>query len=358
MAIQKTNLDFRVCIGSTTQRNSLSAEYGDLRGLLYFDIDEKAIYLETTRAENDIDMALERVCGNVKDVKWDNSKSTLTVTPFSGSAVTIDLSTKTITDAIATINNTLTTLNNRVTALEQAEVKVSGNLVTTDSSDSKARNINFSAKYWSGSKKIKFYKTATAPTTDNGTEIGSIDATAFIKDGMISNVTFNASTKKLTITFNTDAGKSNIDVDMSALVDVYTADNEGIKVTNNKFSIVLATDGLLKKDANGLAIDKTALLNHLKSQVVISMASAHVTGPEYPDDSKENDPSPLDSPIFDVSDKNADGKVTIGVNPAELLEKINQSNNVTLEGVSIKGAFKGGRFCVTVDATPKWFTVK
>ena len=352
--LAKSNVGFRVVRGTTAQRNSLNVE--DLRGLLFFDTTEKSVYLNTTDPESDDELTLERVCGDVKNVTWSDSKKQLTITPFSGSAVTIDLSTSSLSQAITAIQTSLEALTKRVDALEKKTVNVTGNLVTNPNTQNPS--VDFSAQYWSASKKIKFYKTATAPTTDNGTEIGSIDATAFIKDGMINNVTFNASTKKLTITFNTDAGKSNIDVDMSALVDVYTADGQGIKVASNKFSIVLATDGLLKKDANGLAIDKTALLNHLKSQVVISMASAHVTGSEYPDDSKENDPSPLDSPIFDVSDKNASGQVTIGVNPAELLEKINQSSNVTLKGIDITGEFKNHQFCVTVDATPKWFTVK
>ena len=352
--LAKSNVGFRVVRGTTAQRNSLNVE--DLRGLLYFDTTEKSVYLNTTDPESDDELSLERVCGDVKNVTWSDSKKQLTITPFSGSAVTIDLSTSSLSQAITAIQTSLEALTKRVDALEKKTVNVTGNLVTD--ANSQNPKVDFSAQYWSASKKIKFYKTATAPTTDDGTEIGSIDATAFIKDGMINNVTFNASTKKLTITFNTDAGKSNIDVDMSALVDVYTADGQGIKVTSNKFSIVLATDGLLKKDANGLAIDKTALLNHLKSQVVISIESAHVTGSEYPDDSKETDPSPLDSPIFNVSAKDASGKVTIGVNPAELLEKINQSGNVTLEGISITGEFKDHQFCVTVDATPKWFTVK
>lgn len=352
--LAKSNVGFRVVRGTTAQRNSLNVE--DLRGLLYFDTTEKSVYLNTTDPESDAELSLERVCGDVKNVTWNDSTKQLTITPFSGSAVKIDLSTSSLSQAITAIQTSLDALTNRVDALEKKTVNVTGNLVTNPNTQNPS--VDFSAQYWSASKKIKFYKTATAPSTDNGTEIGSIDATAFIKDGMINNVTFNASNKKLTITFNTDAGKTNIDVDMSALVDVYTADGQGIKVTNNKFSIVLATDGLLKKDANGLAIDKTALLNHLKSQVVISMVSAHVTGPEYPDDSKENDPSPLDSPIFDVSDKNASGQVTIGVNPAELLEKIKQSSNVTLEGIDITGEFKNHQFCVTVDATPKWFTVK
>ena len=62
-------------------------------------------------------------------------------------------------------------------------------------------------------------------TGKGAAEIASIDATAFIKDGMVDNVSFNESTKILTITFNTVSGKEAINVDLSALVDTYNGAN-------------------------------------------------------------------------------------------------------------------------------------
>ncbi len=58
-----------------------------------------------------------------------------------------------------------------------------------------------------------------------GAEIASIDASEFIKDGMVDNVSFAEATKTLTITFNTTSGKEAINVDLSALVDTYTGAN-------------------------------------------------------------------------------------------------------------------------------------
>lgn len=63
-----------------------------------------------------------------------------------------------------------------------------------------------------------------------GAEIASIDASDFIKDGMVDNVSFAQDTKMLTITFNTSAGKEAIDVDLSALVDTYNGAN--LKLTS------------------------------------------------------------------------------------------------------------------------------
>jgi len=49
-------------------------------------------------------------------------------------------------------------------------------------------------------------------------------------------VSYSAKTKKLTVTFNTDAGKEPIEIDMSDLVDVYAA-GDGLTETNKQFSI-------------------------------------------------------------------------------------------------------------------------
>ena len=50
----------------------------------------------------------------------------------------------------------------------------------------------------------------------------SIDASDFIKDGMISSVSYDKNTHKLTITWNTSAGHDETVIDLSGLVDVYT----------------------------------------------------------------------------------------------------------------------------------------
>lgn len=74
-----------------------------------------------------------------------------------------------------------------------------------------------------------------------GVVISEIDASAFIKDGMIESVKFNTQTKHVTITFNTDAGHDAIDVDLSTLVDTYKA-GTGLSLANDgTFSVNTAT---------------------------------------------------------------------------------------------------------------------
>ena len=80
-----------------------------------------------------------------------------------------------------------------------------------------------------------------------GVVISEIDASAFIKDGMIQSVAFDTKTKHVTITFNTDAGTSPIDVDLSTLVDTYKA-GTGLSLANDgTFSVNTTTIATVEK---------------------------------------------------------------------------------------------------------------
>ena len=71
--------------------------------------------------------------------------------------------------------------------------------------------------YNSETSKIVFYD---KEETNSRTELFSIDATGFIKDGMVSNVAISKG--NLVITFNTDAGKEPISI---ALTDIFNPAN-------------------------------------------------------------------------------------------------------------------------------------
>lgn len=71
--------------------------------------------------------------------------------------------------------------------------------------------------YDSTSKRINFYNTSTG-----GTVLGYVDATDFIKDGMVSNVEIKEVAGKgtcLVITFNSDSGKQAIEIPISQIFD-------------------------------------------------------------------------------------------------------------------------------------------
>ena len=103
-------------------------------------------------------------------------------------------------------------------------------------------------KYDSTAKKIQLLGI-------NDAKIAEIDATDFIKDGMVDNVEFDPDSKILTITFNTVSGKDAIPVDLSSLVDTYTAGN-GIDITKNVISVKRDTDseGFLSVGKNGVKL--------------------------------------------------------------------------------------------------------
>ena len=89
-------------------------------------------------------------------------------------------------------------------------------------------------------------------------EISKVNANAFVKDGMLDSATYNAKTHILTLTFNTAAEKSVIDVDLGTLVDTYTA-GDGLYFSDeghHNFAIKIATgsEEFLSVDANGLKI--------------------------------------------------------------------------------------------------------
>ena len=95
--------------------------------------------------------------------------------------------------------------------------------------------------------------------------VSTIDASDFIKDGMVKSVDFNENTKHLTITFNTDAGQDAIDVDLTKLVDTYKNGKGLALAEDGTFSIdeaVVAT----KEWANG-AFDATGAAADVKAAV-------------------------------------------------------------------------------------------
>lgn len=105
--------------------------------------------------------------------------------------------------------------------------------VATDDKVLKLNGTNLSStlnlKYDSTGKKIQLLGI-------NNAVIAEVDATDFIKDGMVDNVGFDPETKILTITFNTISGKEAITVDLTSLVDTYTAGN-GIAIAGNVVSV-------------------------------------------------------------------------------------------------------------------------
>lgn len=128
--------------------------------------------------------------------------------------------------------------------------------VLTQSADGLLANINLT---WNSTDGLKLIG-------KGGTEIATIPAADFIKDGMLENVDLKAASVEapvggktegtfLVFTFNTAAGKEVINLDVTSLIDVYTAGN-GLQLDSKEFSVKLDADSeaFLSVGANGLKL--------------------------------------------------------------------------------------------------------
>ena len=130
--------------------------------------------------------------------------------------------------------------------------------------DENDADTKYGIEYDSTNKKIKL----TSDTTKT-----EIDASAFIKDGMVSNVEIQGN--NLVITFNTDAGKDAINVPLESLVDIYTGvDGTTIKVevsSDDKISAEVKTGSI--KDGH-IASDAAIAKGKLAADVQTSLGKA------------------------------------------------------------------------------------
>lgn len=117
----------------------------------------------------------------------------------------------------------------------------------------------------------------------NSSIIASIDATAFIKDGMINTVELVTDPEShdpgtyLVITFNTDAGKDAIYLDVTGLINVYQGTN-GVKVTGKDIHLIIDTtsEPYLSLSDNGIKIKGiNAKISEVVEQAIIEAFAWH-----------------------------------------------------------------------------------
>lgn len=113
--------------------------------------------------------------------------------------------------------------------------------------------------------------------------IASIDATAFIKDGMINTVELVTDPEShdpgtyLVITFNTDAGKDAIYLDVTSLINVYQGTN-GVKVTGKDIHLIIdpTSEPYLFLSDNGIKIKGIdAKISKVVEQAIIEAFAWH-----------------------------------------------------------------------------------
>ena len=163
--------------------------------------------------------------------------------------------------------------------------------VLTQSTDGLLANINLT---WSNTDGLKLLG-------KDSNVIATIPAKDFIKDGMLQNVELKVATPEehvgeatsgtfLVFTFNTDAGDKVINLDVTSLIDVYTAGN-GIDVTGKVISAKIdsASEKFLTVGADGIKLsgvqdainaakgEETAAIDKIEASVGLGTDGSHVT---------------------------------------------------------------------------------
>lgn len=113
--------------------------------------------------------------------------------------------------------------------------------------------------------------------------IASIDATAFIKDGMINTVELVTDPEShdpgtyLVITFNTDAGKDAIYLDVTSLINVYRGTN-GVRVTGKDIHLIIdpTSEPYLSLSDNGIKLEGiNSKITEVVEQAIIEAFAWH-----------------------------------------------------------------------------------
>lgn len=134
-----------------------------------------------------------------------------------------------LTKRVDTLENTVDNLEFTGVAADDKVLSITDKLISS----------TISLGYDEENKAIKLY----GKTDSEGVkaELGSVDATPFIKDGMLENVEYNAENNTLTFTWNTAAGITEDTVVLSDIIEPYTQGN-GIEIDGNSIKIKLAED--------------------------------------------------------------------------------------------------------------------
>lgn len=179
------------------------------------------------------------------------------------------------------LNTLLKALTQRVDTLENAVNNIEFTGVAANdkvlSITDKLISSTISLGYDENSKAIKLYGKTDAE--GHKVELGSVDATPFIKDGMLEDVSYNADNNTLTFRWNTAAGIAEDTVVLSDIIEPYTKGN-GIEIVDNSIKIKLAEDSesFLTVSEAGLKISGIQdAINTAKQAAIDDAASKYAT---------------------------------------------------------------------------------
>lgn len=190
-----------------------------------------------------------------------------------------------ISSAFNDVNNRLNEVSGNVADMEEKIDEIEGNMITGVSIDGVLQPVvgnvvnleidvpvvaNFFdyAAYDSNDKNIYFKHGGSG-----GTIVSTIDATDFIKDGMVDNVVIGVPTAGthsgetcLIITFNTDAGKEAIEIPVADIFDPATLNELSASVISNQNKIAAVSGDVIALSA--AVVGDVANLDALSASVV------------------------------------------------------------------------------------------
>ena len=177
-----------------------------LSGVTYTIVDETAIhdlsnYYTTAQTDSQITAATSALAQTIEEAGYQNASQ--------------------VNAAITAVTNPINETLTAHTANTEIHVTLANKEAWNAKLDAADVEGFFGAvNYDKESKRINFYNTSTG-----GTVLGYVDATDFIKDGMVSNVEIKEVAEKgvcLVITFNSDSGKQAIEIPISQ---IFNAEN-------------------------------------------------------------------------------------------------------------------------------------
>ena len=182
----------------------------------------------------------------------------------------------------------------------------------------------------------------------NDSLISEIDASEFIKDGMIDSVSFDSTTHVATFTFNASSGKDPLTMDLSSLVDTYSAgegltlgEDKAFKVDTGKIATVESVNEIKDYTVNAKKISENPVLG--AADIAVSAHSD--TG--FTGDTVETSIQQIESVILDNE------RVTAG-SLADLDDRINNlslGDKNVIESIKVNGTVQTIGTDKSVDIT-------
>jgi hypothetical protein len=140
-------------------------------------------------------------------------------------------------DTVNNITQAYTNADNTILQASKAYTDNVKGITINEINSSKVRDV----KYNSGEKKIYL-------EYSNNTYSEGFDASDFLIDGMLNEVSFNNDTNEIIFNWNTNAGDKTLTVSLSDLIDVYEVGDESktfLKINHNKIDVIIDKDNAL-----------------------------------------------------------------------------------------------------------------